>query len=125
MDCLFIEYTRYWTCKHEEQGQLIPPWAPFPLGSSTGAPGGTRAAGSCRGHASGGANSGRRRHHASVRRGSGVQTDLTAAGLAAIAGNVQAFGADLRTLVGHQVGQETTGAAGHGPAKRAVAGIEE
>src|SRR5689334_3728898 len=46
-------------------------------------------------------------------------------GFVAITGNIEAFGADLRLFLRHQVSQQTAGATGHGPAKRAVTGVQE
>src|SRR5690606_16179955 len=43
----------------------------------------------------------------------------------AVTEDIQAVGADLRTLAGHQVGEEASTAAGHGPAKGTVSGVEE
>src|SRR5450830_968440 len=45
--------------------------------------------------------------------------------MVAVTGNIEAFGADLRRFLCHQIGQQTTRATGHGPAEGAVAGIQE
>src|SRR5471032_32534 len=42
-----------------------------------------------------------------------------------VTGNIEAFGADLRGFLRHQVSQQATGTTGHGPTERAVASVQE
>src|ERR1700712_3442061 len=46
-------------------------------------------------------------------------------GFIAVTGNIEAFGADLRFLLDHQVGQQATGTTGHCPPESAVTGVQE
>src|SRR5471032_3572045 len=43
----------------------------------------------------------------------------------AVTGNIEAFGADLRGFLRHQVSQQAPGTTGHGPAECAVTGVQE